>query len=120
MARKNGKPAMPGDIRIEETKYFGDQPLSAEQRALVQRAYALFRFFYDRHHAEHMEMLEARKIRQLRQEERSSTAPPSTALMSSIDNVIADQIDNMPEALLVPEREETARSAEEMTDIVGY
>ena len=120
MARKNGKPALPGDIRIEETHYFGDQPLSAEQRALVQRAYALFRFFYDRHLAEHMEMLEARKIRQLRQEERSRTAPPSTALMSSIDNVIADQIDNMPEALLVPEREETARSAEEMTDIVGY
>ena len=120
MAKKNVKPALPGDIRIEEKNYFGEQKLTAEQRALVQRAYALFRFFYDQHRNEHLEMGEARKIRQLRHEDRAKTAPPSTALLSSIDNVIADQIDNMPEALLVPEREETAKSAEEMTDIVGY
>ena len=120
MAKKNTKPACPGDIRIEEKKYFGDQPLNAQQRALVKRAYELFRFFYDKHRVAHMEMGEARKIRQLRHEDRAKTAPPSTALLSSIDNVIADQIDNMPEALLIPEREETAQSAEEMTDIVGY
>lgn len=120
MAKQSKKPAVPGDIRVSDKNWFGDQPLNADQRILVQRAYELFRFFYDKHRDEHMEMSEARKIRQLRHEERAKTAPPSTALLSSIDNVIADQIDNMPEALLVPEREETAQSAEEMTDIVGF
>lgn len=120
MADKGKKPAVPGDIRVSGKSWFGDQPLNEKQRELVRRAYELFRFFYDRHREAHLEMAEARKIRQLRHEDRARTAPPSTALMSSIDNVIADQIDNMPEALLMPEREETARSAEEMTDIVGY
>lgn len=120
MAKKKTQPALPGDIRLEDRGYFGEQPLTQEQRALVERGYALFRFFYDRHRKEHQEMHEARLIRQLRQDGRAQTAPQSTALSSSIDNVIADQIDNMPEAMLVPEREETARSAEEMTDIVGY
>ena len=120
MAKTTNKPAVPGDIRVSEKNWFGDQPLSKEQYAVLQRGYELFRFFYDKHRAEHLEMHEARKIRQLRHEERAKTAPPSTALMSSIDNVIADQIDNMPEALLIPEREETAVSAEEMTDIVSF
>ena len=120
MAKKSKTPAVPGDIRIEVKDYSGEQPLTQEQKALVQRMLELFRFFYDKHRAEHIEMAEARKIRQLRHEERAKTAPPSTALLSSIDNVIADQIDNMPEAVLVPEREETANSAEEMTDIVSY
>ena len=120
MAKKSEKPAVPGDIRVSDKSWFGDQPLNEDQRALVQRAYELFRFFYDRHRIEHMEMADARKIRQLRHEERARTAPPSTALLSSIDNAIADQIDNMPEALLVPEREETAQGAEEMTDIISF
>ena len=120
MAKQNTKPALPGDIRMEDKSWYGEQPLDMKQRELVQRAYELFRFFYDRHLTTHLEMTEARKIRQLRHEERAKTAPPSTALLSSIDNVIADQIDNMPEAVLVPEREEVAQSAEEMTDIVSY
>ena len=120
MAKQSKKPAVPGDIREADKKWYGDQPLTTEQHALVQRAYELFRFFYDKHREAHLEMDEARKIRQLRHEERAKTAPPSTALLSSIDNVIADQIDNMPEAVLVPEREEVAQSAEEMTDIVSY
>ena len=120
MAKTSKKHAVPGDIRAEETRGFGEQRLTAEQHAVLQRGYELFRFFYDKHREEHLEMNEARKIRQLRHEERAKTAPPSTALLSSIDNVIADQIDNMPEALLIPEREETAVSAEEMTDIVSF
>lgn len=120
MAKKTAKPAAPGDIRVSGKSWYGEQPLNEAQRAIVKRGYELFRFFYDKHREAHLEMAEARKIRQLRHEDRARTAPPSTALMSSIDNVIADQIDNMPEALLMPEREETAQSAEEMTDIIGY
>ena len=96
------------------------QPLGEDERALVRRAYTLFGFFYDRLKDEHEEMRKARMMRQLRQDERSYTAPASNTLNSCIDNVIADQIDNMPEAKMIPEREETADSAEEMTDVVSY
>jgi len=102
----------------EETR--GMQPLSAEQTLLVARAYALFERFYEAHLPAHEEMRKARMMRQLRQEEASASAPASNTLNSCADNVIADQIDNMPEAKLIPEREETAKSAEEMTDVVSF
>lgn len=121
MARNRKRPDMPGDYRMDrEAIAGGEQALTAEQKALLERGMSLFRFFYDRNREAHTEMREARRMRQLRQTEKSRTSPASTALQSSIDNVIADQMDNMPEAQLVPEREETARSAEEMTDIVSY
>lgn len=110
----------PGDIRLDPDDTIDRQPLGEEEKQLVRRAYDLFRMFQDKHRAAHEEMRTARRMRQLRQEERSWTSPASMTLNSCIDNVIADQIDNMPEAMLVPEKEDTAQSAEEMTDIVSY
>ena len=98
----------------------GVQPLSAEQALLVSRAYALFDRFYDQLRPVHEQMRQMRMMRCLNQGEQSGTAPLSNTLNSCADNVIADQIDNMPEARMVPEREETAKSAEEMTDVVSF
>ena len=122
MAKKREKPALPGDVRMEDSPvgHGYEQPLDAKQKALVHRGYALFRFFYDPHREEHEEIRQARLMRRLRQEKRSKTSPAGSTLNSSLDNVIADQIDNMPEAVMVPEREETMKSAEEMTDIVSF
>lgn len=122
MAKKREKPALPGDVRMEDSLvgHGYEQPLDAKQKALVHRGYALFRFFYDQHREEHEEIRQARLMRRLRQEKRSKTSPAGSTLNSSLDNVIADQIDNMPEAVMVPEREETMKSAEEMTDIVSF
>ena len=97
-----------------------EQALGQRERALVDRAYVLFEFFRDRLREEHAQMRRARMMRQLRQDARSDTAPPGNTLNSCADNVIAEQIDNIPEAKMIPEREETARSAEEMSDIVSY
>ena len=111
----------PGDIRLREKDVvIHDQPLSEKGQELVRRAYELFEFFREKLEPEHTEMQEAREMRQLRQSSRSYTAPPSMTLNSCVDNVIADQIDNMPEAVLVPEREETEDSANEMSDVVGF
>lgn len=112
----------PGDIGLEPfaLRDFGEQPLNTQQKALVRRAYDLFDFFRSKLRDAHLEMEAARRMRALEQDERSVTAPPSNTLCSCIDNVIADQIDNMPEAKMVPERKETADSAEEMSDIVSY
>lgn len=122
MAREKKKPALPGDARLDSQRYLGmgEQPLTEEQKGLLQRGYELFRFFYDQHREEHTEIRAARKMRRLIQDNKSSTSPAGSTLNSSIDNVIADQVDNMPEAVMMPEREETMRSAEEMTDVVSF
>ena len=96
------------------------QPLTPEQAQLVSRAYALYERFEEQLRPAHEEMRRARRMRQLRQDEQSGTSPLSNTLNSCADNVIADQIDNMPEAKMIPEREETAKSAEEMTDVVSF
>lgn len=111
----------PGDIRLDPRDIaLVEQPLSAEARELLRRGYELFDAFHDNLRDVHEEMRGARQMRKLKQPERSATAPPSMTLNSCIDNVIADQIDNMPEAVLLPEREETEGTAEEMTDVVGF
>ena len=112
----------PGDIRTlaQHALMEGEQPLSEPQKALVKRAYDLYDKFRGDLREEHEEMRKARMTRQLRQSEQSKTAPQSNTLNSCVDNVIADQIDNMPEARMYPERPETAKSAEEMTDIVSF
>lgn len=121
MAREKKTPAVPGDVRMAALADIGyEQPLNADQKKLMQRGYELFRFFYDQQREFHQEIREARLQRQLRQEKKSRTSPAGNTLNSSIDNVIADQIDNMPEAVMVAERQETMNSAEEMTDVVGY
>ena len=96
------------------------QPISMTERALVARIYALFDCFYDQLSEEHEQMRRARMLRARRPDEQSRTAPTDNTLGSCVDNMIADQMDNLPEAVMLPEREETARSAEEMDDVVSF
>ena len=118
---KQREPPQAGDIRLEPFDVLrSDQPLSPREKALVRRGYDLFEFYRQNLREEHEEMRRARAIRQKKQAERSRTSPASNTLGSCIDNAVADQMDNRPEALMIPEREETARSAEEMTDVVSY
>lgn len=109
-----------GDMTMRDERTLTAQPLSARERGLLRRGYELFDFFSDRLREEHEQMRQARMMRQRKQMERSLTAPGSNTLNSCVDNMIADQTDNMPEAKMVPEREETARSAEEMSDVVSF
>ena len=97
-----------------------NQPISEQERALVARAYALFDCFYDQLGEEHELMRKARMLRARKPDEQSRTAPTGNTLGSCVDNMIADQMDNLPEAVMLPEREETARSAEEMDDVVSF
>ena len=108
-----------GDLRSGELRGI-EQPMSARERELLLRGYALFEHFCEQLGEVHEEMRDARRMRQLRQAERSETSPTMSTLSSCVDNVIADQIDNMPQAVMTPEREETMQSAEEMTDVVGF
>ena len=98
----------------------GEQPLSVREKELVHRMYELFDFFCEQLREDHDNMRRARQMRQRKQDARSMTSPNSNTLNSCVDNMIADQTDNMPEALMVPEREETALSADEMGDEVSF
>lgn len=110
-----------GDVRQSRKKWDAaeNQPLTAREKELVERGYTLFDFFYDQLREDHEEMKRARRIRD-HKGERSATAPTSNTLGSCVDNMIADQIDNLPEAVMLPEREETANSAEELEDVVSF
>ena len=111
-----------GDRRESKRRWDAaeSQPISMTERALVARRYALFDCFYDQLREEHEQMRRARMLRARRPDERSRTAPTGNTLGSCVDNMIADQIDNLPEAIMLPEREETAQSAEEMDDVVSF
>ena len=111
-----------GDRRESQKRWDAaeSQPISMAERALVARVYALFDCFYEQLREEHEQMRKARMLRARRPDERSRTAPTGNTLGSCVDNMIADQIDNLPEAVMLPEREETAQSAEEMDDVVSF
>jgi hypothetical protein len=112
---------LPGDIRARpEDLEWEEQPLTDQQRALVNRAYQLFEFYREKLLDDHEEMHASRLTRQMAHARSNPLAPASYTLNSCIDNVIADQLDNMPEAKLLPEREETAYVAEEISDLVAY
>lgn len=108
-----------GDVRQSELRGI-EQPMRMEERELLRRGYALFEHFREQLGAQHEAMREARAMRMLEMEGKSQTSPAMSTLNSCCDNVIADQIDNMPEAVMSPEREETMDSAQEMTDVVGF
>lgn len=111
----------PGDIRLDMQELIpSEQPLGPREKKLKARAYELFELYRQKLRPVHEEMRDARKMRQLKQNERSMTSAPSMTLNSCIDNIIADQNDNIPEAVMVPEREETNGTADEMSDVVGF
>lgn len=121
MPRKPKAREKPGDIRLDPFDMLeNEQPLDADGKALVKRGYELFELFRQQNREAHMEMANARKMRQLKHDAQSKTSPTSMTLNSCVDNVIADQIDNTPEAVMIPEREETAGTAEVMTDVVSF
>ena len=105
---------------MKERRTLLNQPLSGEEKEILRKAERLFYFFEEKLRDEHEQMREARAVRARMQRGRSMTSPAGNTLGSCIDSAIADQIDNMPEAKLIPEREETAQSAEEMSDVVAY
>ena len=117
MAKRRGNAAA---LTHRENRGVAAQPLGEAEQRLVRRAYELFERFQNGLAEAHEEMRQARRIRHRVASGQSMTAPAGNTLGSCMDNVIADQVDNLPEAQLLPEREETARSAEEMSDVVSY
>ena len=113
---------------LEET--FGEeQPLTDEEKELLETIYDRLDIFEQTNRPYHEE---ARKCRQTLHMDDPDQDDPATiakngkktlqlqTLKSTINNVVADQMLSMPEAKLLPETAEMQDAADDLQDMVHY
>lgn len=100
-----------------------------EERDLLEEAYGRLRIWHDGCREMHERAKESRKILLLQDPKQDD---PETirrngkktvqlqTLKSTFNNCVADQMDNMPEALMIPETKELEGVAEDLTDVVRF
>lgn len=103
--------------------------MNEEQKNLRDEAYARLRIWRDGCREIHERAKEARKIL-LMQDPRQDALTASRrkdkrtlqlhTLKSTFNNCVADQMDNMPEALMIPENKALEAVAEDLTDVVRF
>ncbi len=114
----------------------GRQPLNDRQRELVNEIYARLMTYIAGCREIHERAKVARKIILLQDpyqdaypglqpmdEPADGRREPTLQLQtlkSTFNNCVADQVDNMPEAMLLPERPELQNVAEDMNDVVRF
>lgn len=106
----------------------GDQPLTAEEQMLVREAYKFLKIFKDGCREYHEKVRDNREIVRMkdpyqdtgRKQEGEPKMLQLQTLKSTFNNCVADQLDNMPEAALLPERPGLESVAEDMSDVVRF
>jgi hypothetical protein len=117
-----------------------EQPVDEKEQKLVEEVYSRLEVFRQGCSEMHGRYKDARQIILLQDPYQDITTSSTDAitglevtdttstettvqlqtLKSTFNNCVADQMDNMPEALLVPETPELQQQAEDATDIVRY
>lgn len=106
----------------------GTQPLTEAERMLVAEAYKFLRIFRDGCKDYHDKIRDNREIVRMKdpyqdtgkKQEGEPRMLQLQTLKSTFNNCVADQLDNMPEAALLPERPGMESVAEDMSDIVRF
>lgn len=107
-------------------EYIGEQPLDREDYVLLKEAYTRFEEWRKDCAPYHQQAQACRKVYRLDDPEQDidNKSPVKTlqlqTLKSTINNCVADQMDNMPEAMLIPETPEVQELAMEMKDVVNF
>lgn len=103
------------------------QPLTERERALVREAYERLEVFREGCREMHERAREARRIALLEDPWQDEPGTPQErrtlqlqTLKATLNSSVADQMDSMPEAVLLPEREQEAQTAEDLADIVRF
>lgn len=96
------------------------QPLTEEQRRHVDHMYQLYDEFEQYLRPEHDKIDACRQIYELNDPQAGANEPQLPIILSTIENKIADQLDNMPEAVLTPESPQMQQYAEDATDMVRW
>lgn len=106
----------------------GQQPLTRGEQLLVKEAYKFLRIFQDGCRDYHDKIRDNREIVRMRdpyqdtgkKQEGEPKMLQLQTLKSTFNNCVADQLDNMPEANLLPERPGLEGVAEDMSDVVRF
>ena len=106
----------------------GPQPLTPEEQMLTIEAYKFFRIFRDGCRDYHDKVRVNREILRMKDPYQDTgkklDGEPRMlqlqTLKSTFNNCVADQLDNMPEAALRPERPGLESVAEDMSDVVRF
>lgn len=111
----------------ELTVAVGDQQLNEAEKELLNTAYRRLEIWRNGCQKYHEAAKEARAIYRLadpRQDLPNTPAEQKTlqlqTLKSTVNNCIADQMDNMPEATMAPERPGLEDTATDLTDVVRF
>lgn len=103
--------------------------MTFEEQKLRDEAYGRLRIWHDGCKEIHERAKESRKILMLQDPKQDALTKNSRTdkktiqlqtLKSTFNNCVADQMDNMPEALMLPETKELESVAEDLTDIVRF
>lgn len=106
-------------------EFVADQELSIEDRELLDTIYARLEIFEEENRPYHDAAKEAREIVRLRDPKQDTGKSDKKVLQlqtlkSTINNVVADQMQNMPEPKLLPETPDKELLARDLQDIVHY
>ena len=100
------------------------QPLKAEEKALVEEIYKRLEIFEQANRPYHEEAKKMREVVRLRDPEQDNGPDKKTlqlqTLKSTINNCVADQMLNLPEAKLIPERPDQQEIVDDLQDLVHY
>lgn len=112
------------------SEVISSQNLSDKDKELVARVYGRLRVWHNACRDIHDRVREARKVMLLqdpRVDDYTNTGRKGKrrtiqlqTLRSTIVNCVADQMDNMPEALMMPERADLQKQADDITDVTQY
>jgi hypothetical protein len=116
----------PSEGAMEAFDFIGEQKLTAEDRALKEEAYSRLELWEQDCHKYHEMARKCRLIYRLQDPDQDlPNTPPEERMLqlqtlkSTINNCVADQIDNLPEALLLPQRPEALRHPRRRTLLPG-
>ena len=115
----------PREGAAEPIEFVGEQPLTDEEKALKEEAYGRLETWAPLIKKQHDEADTARLIYRMKDPGQNPGANERQILQlqtlrSTLDNCIADQMDNMPDVLLIPQRVELTSMASDMNNTVKF
>lgn len=111
----------------EPVEFIGEQKLSEEDEDLKREAYSRLDLWEVDCAPFHEDARKCRLIYRLKDPDQDPAGTPPKdrmlqlqTLKSTLNNCIADQVDNTPEAMLVPQREDLTDVASDMNNVMKY
>lgn len=95
------------------------QRLSEREHEILRDARRLFDLFREKNRAYKDEVYLARRVAEMRDPEQLDI-PQLPTLRSTVVNCVADQMDNIATAVILPERPDMQEKAEQLTDLVQH